>query len=80
MRGAKKYFIFYLDSLTTLTTITLAAEHLAVIGNRTAAFYPRCDMVGFHLFYFEMLATKRTNATLTLIDLALSVIVERADT
>ena len=65
---------------TTLTTITLAAEHLAVVCNRTTTFHPRRNMVRFHLFDVEMLAAKRTNAALALIDFTAGVVIERTDT
>ena len=70
----------YAILLATFAAVAVAAEHLAVVGNGAAAFDPRRNMVGFHLFDFEMFAAKRTNAVLALIDFALGVVIERTNT
>ena len=70
----------YANLFATFASIAVAAEHLAVVSNRSTAFYPRRNMIGFHLFYFEMLAAKRTNTALALIDFTLGVVIERTNT
>ena len=60
-----------LPSLGTLTPVARLTKHLAVVGHRGTALYPRLDMVGLHLLNREMLATTRTDALLPLISLAL---------
>ena len=60
--------------------IAVAAEHLAVVSNGTSPLCPGCDVVGFHLLYFEMAPTDRANTQLALIDLTFGVVVECAYT
>ena len=69
----------YANLFAAFVAITVATEHLAVVGNGAAAFDPRRNMVGFHLLYFKMLSAQRTNAVLSLINFAFGVIIEGAD-
>ena len=69
----------YAILLATFAAVAVAAEHLAVVFGCMTTLRPRCYMVGFHLFDFEMFAAERTNAVLALIDFALGIIIEGAD-
>ena len=66
--------------LTALPPVAIAAEHLAVGGNRSSAFYPRGDMIGFHDFDVKGLAADSTFAALPFIDLTARVCIKSADT
>lgn len=59
-----------------LASVAVSAEHLAIGSNRSSAFNPRRDMVGFHLFNLEMLATDGADAVLSLIDLSFGIVVK----
>ena len=63
----------------TFAAVAVAAEHLTVVSNGAATLYPRGNMVGFHLLYFEMFTAKRTNAVLALIDFTFGVVIESTD-
>ena len=66
--------------LTALPPVAIAAEHLAVGGNRSSAFYPRGDMVGFHDFDVKRFAADCALAALSFIDLTARVRIKSADT
>lgn len=65
---------------TTLPSIAVSAQHLAVAGNRASAFHPRGNMVSLHDFDIEGFAADGAFASLPLIDLSAGIGIKRADT
>ena len=50
----------------SLSSITLTTQHLAVLSYRTSTLSPRCDVVAFHEFKIELLATEWADVFLLL--------------
>ena len=63
----------------SLAAVTLAAEHLAVIGNSCTAIFPWSDVVGFHFFQFVVLAAVYTDSALSFIGFSLLFLVKGAE-
>ena len=64
----------------TFPSVALAAQHLAIACDSTAAFYPRRYMICFHDFDIEGLTADGALTALLLIDLTTGVGIKGTDT
>ena len=71
--------LFTFTLLTTLSSITILAKHLAILCNSDTSITPRSNMVCLHLLQFKMLTTDRTDSLLPLISLTLLLLIESAE-